>query len=125
AQYADGLTMINTLVGLRIDAKTGRPIIANTVGGLSGPAIKPVAMRMVYQVRQAVDIPIIAMGGVQNAQDVIDYISVGANAVAVGTANFQNPMVCKEIIDELPALLDDLGVNHINELYKRTFEVTK
>ncbi|MDQ7111886.1 dihydroorotate dehydrogenase [Staphylococcus simulans] len=125
AQYADGLTMINTLVGLRIDAKTGRPIIANTVGGLSGPAIKPVAMRMVYQVRQAVDIPIIAMGGVQNAQDVIDYISVGANAVAVGTANFQNPMVCKEIIGELPALLDDLGVNHINELYKRTFEVTK
>lgn len=125
AQYADGLTMINTLVGLRIDAKTGRPIIANTVGGLSGPAIKPVAMRMVYQVRQAVDIPIIAMGGVQNAQDVIDYISVGANAVAVGTANFQNPMVCKEIIDELPALLDDLGVNHIHELYKRTFEVTK
>ncbi|MEL0538290.1 dihydroorotate dehydrogenase [Staphylococcus debuckii] len=125
AEYADGLTMINTLVGLRIDGKSGRPIIANTVGGLSGPAIKPVALRMVYEVRKAVDIPIIAMGGVQNAQDVIDYISVGANAVAVGTANFQNPMVCKGIIDELPALLDKLGVNHINELYRRTHEVTK
>lgn len=121
AEYADGLTMINTLVGLRIDAKTGRPIISNVIGGLSGPAIKPVAFRMVYEVRKALPtIPIIAMGGVQNAQDVIDYISVGADAVAVGTANFQNPLVCKEIIDTLPTLLDELGVSHIHELKERT-----
>ncbi|NHM92528.1 MULTISPECIES: dihydroorotate dehydrogenase [Staphylococcus] len=120
-QYADGLTMINTLVGLRIDHKTGRPIISNVIGGLSGPAIKPVALRMVYEVRKAMPtIPIIAMGGIQNAQDVIDYISVGADAIAVGTANFQNPCVCKEIIDALPNLLDDLGVHHIHELKGRT-----
>lgn len=123
AEYADGLTMINTLVGLRIDAKTGRPIISNVIGGLSGPAIKPVALRMVYEVRKALPtIPIIAMGGVQNAQDVIDYISVGADAVAVGTANFQNPLVCKEIIDTLPTLLDELGVSHIHELKERTLK---
>ncbi len=121
AQYADGITMINTLVGLRVDEKTGKPIISNSVGGLSGPAIKPVALRMVYEVSQNIDIPIIAMGGVRTAQDVIDYISVGADAVAVGTANFENPTVCKEIIDELPSLLDKLGVQHIHELKGRTY----
>lgn len=119
AKYADGITMINTLVGLRIDSKTGKPIIHNVIGGLSGPAIKPISMRMVYEVSQNVDIPIIAMGGVRTAQDVIDYISVGADAVAVGTANFENPMVCKEIIDELPMLLDKLNVGHIHELKGR------
>ncbi len=121
AEYADGITMINTLVGLRIDAKTGKPIISNVIGGLSGPAIKPVALRMVYEVSQHVDIPIIAMGGVRTAQDVIDYISVGADAVAVGTANFENATVCKDIIDELPTLLDQLGVEHITELKGRTY----
>ncbi|MEB7065867.1 dihydroorotate dehydrogenase [Mammaliicoccus sciuri] len=121
AEYADGITMINTLVGLRIDAKTGKPIISNVIGGLSGPAIKPVALRMVYEVSQHVDIPIIAMGGVRTAQDVIDFISVGADAVAVGTANFENPTVCKDIIDELPTLLDKLGVEHITELKGRTY----
>lgn len=121
AEYADGITMINTLVGLRIDAKTGKPIISNVIGGLSGPAIKPVALRMVYEVSQHVDIPIIAMGGVRTGQDVIDYISVGADAVAVGTANFENPTVCKDIIDELPTLLDQLGVEHITELKGRTY----
>lgn len=121
AEYADGITMINTLVGLRIDAKTGKPIISNVIGGLSGPAIKPVALRMVYEVSQHVDIPIIAMGGVRTAQDVIDFISVGADAVAVGTANFENPTVCKDIIDELPTLLDQLGVEHITELKGRTY----
>lgn len=121
AEYADGITLINTLVGLRIDAKTGKPIISNVIGGLSGPAIKPVALRMVYEVSQHVDIPIIAMGGVRTAQDVIDYISVGADAVAVGTANFENPTVCKDIIDELPTLLDQLGVEHITELKGRTY----
>ncbi|MBU7228546.1 dihydroorotate dehydrogenase [Staphylococcus pseudintermedius] len=123
AQYADGLTMINTLVGMRIDARTGKPIIYNVTGGLSGPAIKPVALRMVHDVRKALpDIPIIAMGGVQNAQDVIDYVSVGADAVAVGTSNFQNPMVCKEIIDNLPEYLDGLNVHHISELKGRTLK---
>lgn len=121
AEYADGITMINTLVGLRIDAKTGKPIISNVIGGLSGPAIKPIALRMVYEVSQHVDIPIIAMGGVRTAQDVIDFISVGADAVAVGTANFENPTVCKDIIDELPTLLDKLGVEHITELKGRTY----
>lgn len=121
SQYADGLTMINTLVGLRIDANTGRPIIHNVVGGLSGPAIKPVALRMVFEVRKALpEIPIIAMGGIQNEQDVIDFISVGADAVAVGTANFQNPLVCKEIIEALPERMDQLGVTHITELKCRT-----
>lgn len=121
APYCDGLTMINTLVGLQLDSKTGRPIIANTIGGLSGPAIKPVAMRMVYEVRQSLDIPIIAMGGISSAQDVIDFMSVGADAVAVGTANFQNPMICYDIIQELPELLNKLGVSDINELKGRTF----
>lgn len=123
APHCDGLTMINTLVGLQLNSRTGAPIIANTIGGLSGPAIKPVAMRMVYEVRQHLDIPIIAMGGVTSAQDVIDYISVGADAVAVGTANFQNPTVCQEIIDELPSLLDTLGVQHIHELKGRTLDI--
>lgn len=120
AEFADGLTMINTLVGLRLDAKTGVPVLNNIVGGLSGPAIKPVALRMVYEVSQRVDIPIIGMGGVSSAQDAIDFISAGAAAVAVGTANFQNPLVCKEIIEQLPALLQRLGVSHISELRGRS-----
>lgn len=124
AEHADGITMINTLVGLRINEKTGAPIIANVIGGLSGPAVKPVAMRMVYEVRKALpNFPIIAMGGVVDAQDVIDYISVGADAVAVGTANFQDPMVCSNIIKSLPALLDELGVNHIHDLKNRTHRI--
>lgn len=124
AEHADGITMINTLVGLRINEKTGAPIIANVVGGLSGPAVKPVAMRMVYEVRKALpDFPIIAMGGVTDVQDVIDFISVGADAVAVGTANFQNPNVCVDIINSLPAYLDKLGVNHIHEIKNRTHQL--
>jgi len=117
---ADGITMINTLLGMRIDAKTGKPIIANKTGGLSGPAIKPVAIKMVYEVSQVVSIPIIGMGGVTDAQDVIDFMSVGASAVAVGTANFVNPFVCPTIIEELPAKLDELGINHISELIGRS-----
>lgn len=117
---ADGITMINTLVGMRLDQKTGRPIIANVTGGLSGPAVKPVAIRMVYEVSQVVDIPIIGMGGVSNAEDVIDFLSVGASAVAVGTANFVDPFVCPKIIEELPAKLDALGVNHITDLIGRS-----
>ncbi|WP_339175483.1 dihydroorotate dehydrogenase [Solibacillus sp. FSL R5-0691] len=117
---ADGITMINTLVGMRLDERTGKPVIANGTGGLSGPAIKPVAIRMVYDVYKAVNIPIIGMGGVTCAQDVIDFISAGASAVAVGTANFVDHFVCPTIIEELPDLLDTLNVNHISELIGRS-----
>lgn len=118
---ADGLTMINTLLGMRLDLKTGRPILANKTGGLSGPAIKPVAIRMIYEVSQAVDLPIIGMGGVESAEDVIEYFHAGASAVAVGTANFVDPFICKKIIHELPALLDELNVDHISQLTGRSW----
>ncbi len=118
---ADGLTMINTLIGMRIDLKTGRPVLANRTGGLSGPAIKPVAIRMIYEVSQAVSIPIIGMGGVQSAEDVLEYFFAGASAVAVGTANFVDPFVCPTIIDELPQLLDELGIDHISECIGRSW----
>ncbi|KUP07044.1 dihydroorotate dehydrogenase [Bacillus coahuilensis p1.1.43] len=117
---ADGITMINTLIGMTLDEKTGLPILANKTGGLSGPAIKPVALRMIYEVAQHVDLPIIGMGGIQSAQDVIDFISVGASAVAVGTANFIDPFVCPTIIHDLPEKLDALGVQHILELQGRS-----
>lgn len=119
---ADGITMINTLVGMRLDKKTGKPIIANVTGGLSGAAIKPIALRMVYQVAQNVNIPIIGMGGIMNEWDVIDYISAGASAVAIGTANFTDPYICPRIIGALPAALDELGVNHILELKDRAWK---
>ena len=106
---ADGLTMINTLVGMRLDLKTGKPILANRTGGLSGPAIKPVAIRMIYEVSQAVNIPIIGMGGIESAEDVIEFFYAGASAVAVGTANFVDPFICPTIIEELPVLLEKLG----------------
>ena len=118
---ADGLTMINTLVGMRIDLKTARPVIANKTGGLSGPAIKPVAIRMIHEVSQKVNIPIIGMGGIQSAEDVIEYFYAGASAVAVGTANFVDPFVCPTIIEELPDLLNQLGYNHISECMGRSW----
>lgn len=117
---ADGITMINTLVGMRLDERTGKPVIANGTGGLSGPAVKPVAIRMVYEVYKAVNIPIIGMGGVTSAQDVIDFMSAGASAVAVGTANFVDPFVCPNIIEELPAKLEKLGVKRIKEIIGRS-----
>jgi dihydroorotate dehydrogenase (NAD+) catalytic subunit len=119
---ADGLTMINTLVGMKIDLKTARPVIANKSGGLSGPAIKPVAIRMIHEVSQKVNIPIIGMGGIQSAEDVIEYFYAGASAVAVGTANFVDPFVCPTIIEELPALLNQLGYNHISECMGRSWK---
>jgi dihydroorotate dehydrogenase (NAD+) catalytic subunit len=118
---ADGLTMINTLVGMRIDLKTGKPILANRSGGLSGPAIKPVAIRMIYEVSQAVEIPIIGMGGIQSAEDVIEFFYAGASAVAVGTANFVDPFVCPSIIEDLPVLLGKLGFDHISECRGRSW----
>ncbi|MGG1685355.1 dihydroorotate dehydrogenase [Pseudalkalibacillus sp. NRS-1564] len=119
---ADGLTMINTLLGMRIDLKTGKPILANGAGGLSGPAIKPVAIRMIHQVSQQVNIPIIGMGGVQTPEDVMEYFLAGASAVAVGTANFVDLFTCPNIIDSLPPLLDELGVHHISELTGRSWK---
>lgn len=113
---ADGLCMINTLLGMRIDLRTKKPIIANKTGGLSGPAIKPVAIRMVYEVSQQVNIPIIGMGGIQSAEDVIEFFLAGASAVAVGTANFIDPYACPTIIEELEGWLDKLGVEQISEL---------
>jgi dihydroorotate dehydrogenase (NAD+) catalytic subunit len=118
---ADGLTMINTLLGMRIDLKTAKPILANGTGGLSGPAIKPVAIRMIQEVSQHVSLPIIGMGGVQSAEDVIEYFYAGASSVAVGTANFVDPFICPKIIEELPELLDQLGYAHISECIGRSW----
>ncbi len=113
---ADGLSMINTLLGMRIDLKTRRPVLANQSGGLSGPAIKPVAIRMIWEVSHSVKIPIIGMGGIQSPEDVVEFFLAGASAVAIGTANFVNPYICPEVINGLPRLLDKLGVNEISEL---------
>ena len=119
---ADGITMINTLVGMRINVQNAKPVIANKTGGLSGPAIKPVAIRMIYEVSQQVNIPIIGMGGIQNAEDVIEFFYAGASAVAVGTANFVDPFVCPTIIDELPELLEKLGFDHISQCTGRSWK---
>ncbi|MDM5328005.1 dihydroorotate dehydrogenase [Neobacillus sp. CF12] len=119
---ADGLTMINTLVGMRLDLKTGKPILANRTGGLSGPAIKPVALRMIYEVSQVVNIPIIGMGGIETAEDVVEFFYAGASAIAVGTANFVDPFVCPTIIEELPLLLEQLGYDHISECRGRSWQ---
>lgn len=113
---ADGVSLINTLMGMRIDLKRRAPILANTTGGLSGPAVFPVALRMVWQVYEAVDLPIIGMGGVSSAEDVVEMMLAGATAVQVGAANLTDPMACKTIIDDLPGVLERLGVNDINEL---------
>ncbi|MBS4193923.1 dihydroorotate dehydrogenase [Lederbergia citri] len=119
---ADGLTMINTLLGLRLDIKTGKPILANNSGGLSGPAIKPVAVRMIYEVSQKVNIPIIGMGGIETADDIVEYFYAGASAVAIGTMNFIDPFICPKLIEELPSKLDELEVSHISELTGRSWK---
>jgi dihydroorotate dehydrogenase (NAD+) catalytic subunit len=119
---ADGITMINTLVGMRIDIATGNPILANKTGGLSGPAVKPVAIRMIYEVSQQVSIPIIGMGGIQSAEDVVEFFLAGASAAAVGTQNFVDPLICPKIIEELPEILKNLGVDHISELTGRSWK---
>nr|WP_047984958.1 dihydroorotate dehydrogenase [Ornithinibacillus californiensis] len=112
---ADGLSMINTLTGMQIHLPSRRPLIANKTGGLSGAAIKPIAIRMIYEVSQQVNIPIIGMGGIQSAADVLEFLLAGASAVAIGTANFQNPFVCSEIIDELPLVLGKYGFTSVEE----------
>ena len=113
---ADGISMINTLLGMRIDLKTRKPIIANKMGGFSGPAIKPVALRMVYQVYDAVKIPIIGMGGISTAKDVIEMMLAGATAVEVGAANLIDPMCCKTIIEQLPIEMEKLGIKSLTEI---------
>ncbi|SDC48690.1 MULTISPECIES: dihydroorotate dehydrogenase [unclassified Candidatus Frackibacter] len=112
----DIISLINTLIGMKIDIETQQPILANTIGGLSGPAIRPVAVRMVYQVAQSVDIPLIGMGGIMNSRDVIEFLLAGASAIAVGTANFINPGVTMEIIDELEEYLVENGYDSVQEL---------
>ena len=113
---ADGVSLINTLLGMRIDLKTRKPVIANKMGGFSGAAIKPVALRMVYQVSEAVDIPIVGMGGISNARDVVEMIMAGATAVEIGAANLVNPYACKEIIEQLPEVMEQYGVKNLNEI---------
>ena len=113
---ADGLTLINTLMGMRIDIRRRRPVIANKMGGFSGPAIFPVALRMVYQVARAVKIPIIGVGGIGTANDVVEMMMAGATAVQVGAENLRNPMVCKQIIDELGPLMGRLGIDRLADI---------
>jgi len=113
AAGADGISLINTLLGMRIDLKTKKPVIANKMGGFSGPAIFPVALRMVYQVACAVKIPVVGMGGVSTADDVIEMMLAGATAVEVGAANLVNPLACKEIIEALPAAMDKYKIENL------------
>lgn len=113
---ADGLSLINTLIGMQIDLESRRPVLANGTGGLSGPSIKPVAVRMVYEVAREVDLPIIGMGGIRNAEDLLEFIMAGAWAVMVGTANFTNPRVCPWIIEELFAWMEREGVQNLAEI---------
>ena len=113
---ADGLSLINTLLGMRIDINRRKPVIANKMGGFSGPAIFPVAVRMVYQVAKAVSIPVIGMGGVSSARDVIEMMMAGATAVQIGAANLVNPYACKEIIEELPAVMEELGIERLEDI---------
>lgn len=113
---ADGISMINTLLGMRIDLKTRKPVIANKMGGFSGPAILPVALRMVYQVYDAVNIPIIGMGGISSARDVIEMMLAGASAVEIGAANLKNPYACKDIIEELPIEMEKLGIYSLKDI---------
>ncbi len=116
ANGADGVSLINTLLGMRIDLKKKKPLLANTTGGLSGPAILPVAVRMVYQVYKAVKIPIVGMGGVSCAEDVIELMLAGATAVEVGAANLVDPYAARDIIDALPAVMEKYGINNLSEI---------
>ncbi|PRX33497.1 dihydroorotate dehydrogenase (NAD+) catalytic subunit [Orenia metallireducens] len=112
----DVISLINTLLGMKIDIHNQEPILANKMGGLSGPAIKPVAVRMVYQVAQAVEVPLIGMGGISNADDAIEFLLAGASAISVGTANFVNPEVTMEILDGIEEYLVEKGYEDINEI---------
>ena len=115
---ADGVSLINTLLGMRMDLRTRKPLLANTTGGLSGPAVFPVAVRMVYQVANAVKIPVIGMGGVSSASDVLEMMMAGATAVEVGAANLVNPWACRDIIRDLPGVMDQYRIGSLRELGK-------
>ena len=113
---ADGISLINTLLGMRIDLRRRKPVIANTMGGYSGPGIFPVALRMVYQVAKAVDIPVIGMGGVQSAEDVVEMMLSGATAVEVGAANLVDPWVCQKIIRDLPRVMEEYRIENLSDI---------
>ena len=113
---ADGISLINTLLGMRIDLRRRKPVIANTMGGYSGPGIFPVAVRMVYQVAKAVHIPVIGMGGVQSAEDVIEMMLAGATAVEVGAANLVDPWVCRKIIRDLPRVMEEYRIENLSDI---------
>ncbi len=113
---ADGISLINTLLGMRIDLRAKKPVIANTMGGFSGSAIFPVALRMVYQVSSAVNIPVVGMGGVSSAEDVIEMMLAGATAVEIGAANLVDPFICKKIVEALPAAADKYNINELKDI---------
>ena len=113
---ADGISLINTMLGMRIDLNRRRPVIANTMGGFSGSAIFPVAVRMVYQVAQAVKVPVIGMGGVSSAEDVIEMMMAGATAVEVGAANLVNPYACRDIVADLPRVMEKYRINSLKDI---------
>ena len=118
---AAGLTMINTLTGMAIDLKTRKPKLANVTGGLSGAALKPIALRMIHQVRQFSNIPIIGVGGVETPEDVLEFMMAGANAVEVGAASFHDPLACLKIIDQLPTVMDYYGIEKLTDLNEVRF----
>ncbi len=113
---ADGVSLINTMLGMRIDLKTKKPIIANIMGGYSGPAIFPIAVRMVYQVANAVNIPVVGLGGISTAEDVIEMMLAGASAVEIGSANLINPYVCKDILEELPNTMEKYNIDNLKDI---------
>ena len=113
---ADGVSLINTLLGMRIDLRKKRPLLANTFGGMSGSAVLPIALRMVYQVASVVKIPVIGMGGVTTAEDVIEMMLAGATAVQIGAANLVNPYVCRDIINDLPTVMDKYGIENLKDI---------
>ena len=113
---ADAISLINTVMAMRIDLKTRRPVLANVTGGLSGPAVFPLALRMVWQVSKAVKIPVVGLGGVSSAEDVIEMMLAGASAVQVGAANLRNPYACREIIENLPAVMDRYGIEKMKDI---------
>ncbi len=116
AAGADGISLINTLFGMKIDLKRRRPVLANKAGGYSGPAVKPVAVRMVYQVYEAVKIPIVGMGGISSAEDVLEFMLAGATAVEVGAANLTEPYACRDIIKALPDMMQKYGVEKLSDI---------
>ncbi len=122
---ATGFTMINTLVGMRFDLKTRRPIIANGTGGMSGPAVFPVALKLIHQVAQSSKLPIIGMGGVDSAEKALEMMIAGASAIGVGTANFVDPYACPSIIDDLPAVMDKYGITSLEALRKEVRDERK